>query len=383
MSTKKRRLPDLAGVAKIENLTPAGPSEHVLRTQPVLNSPLSIGVLVLASLASVYALYVGKELVLPIMLAITLKLLLQPVMDFLCRRLRLPSTIAALVLIICLFGAIASVAFTVSVPASGWIEKIPHLLPSLKEKLVLLRPPIDYLEGAFKDLEEATASTQGASVPAVTIKDGATVASKLTSLTFAVLARVSTTMIILFFLLAAGERLLRGLIEVLPRLSDKRQALDIATETQHQIGGYLFTITLMNAAVGIVTGLAMWACGLGDPILWGSAAFLLNYIPILGPLTGIGMFLLAGIVALEWPWHALAPAAIYLAIHIAEGEIITPMLLANRFTLNPVIVIVSLFFWHALWGVPGALLAVPLLAIFKIICDRVGPLQPAGHIIGA
>jgi hypothetical protein len=110
---------------------------------------------------------------------------------------------------------------------------------------------------------------------------------------------------------------------------------------------------------------------------------LLNFVPILGPLTGVGVFLLVGIVALDWPWFALLPAALYLSIHIAEGEIITPMLLANRFSLNPVLVIVSLFFWHALWGVPGALLAVPLLAMFKIVCDRVEPLRPAGHIIGA
>jgi predicted PurR-regulated permease PerM len=115
----------------------------------------------------------------------------------------------------------------------------------------------------------------------------------------------------------------------------------------------------------------------------GRLALLLNYVPILGPLTGIGIFLLVGIVTLEGPWHALLPAFLYTLIHIAEGEVITPLLLAKRLTLNPVIVIVSLFLWHALWGVPGALLAVPLLAMFKIICDRVEPLKPAGHVIGA
>ncbi len=108
-----------------------------------------------------------------------------------------------------------------------------------------------------------------------------------------------------------------------------------------------------------------------------------NYVPVLGPVTGIGVFLVAGIVTLEWPWQALLPGFVYLLIHIAEGEIVTPMLLAKRFTLNPVFVIVSLFFWYAVWGVPGALLAVPLLAMFKIICDRIEALQPAGHIIGA
>ena len=99
-------------------------------------------------------------------------------------------------------------------------------------------------------------------------------------------------------------------------------------------------------------------------------AFLLNYIPILGPLTGIGIFLVAGILTLAWPAFAFLPAILYTLIHIVEGEIITPMLLAKRFTLNPVIVIVSLFFWHALWGIPGALLRCPCWR-----CSRSPPIE--------
>jgi predicted PurR-regulated permease PerM len=220
-------------------------------------------------------------------------------------------------------------------------------------------------------------------MPAVAVKDGSGVASALALGTVTVLTRFLATMVVLFFLLASEDRLLRGLIEVLPRFSDKRQAVAIATEIQHHIGGYLLTITVMNTLVGIAAGLAMWACGLGDPILWGATAFLLNYVPILGPLTGVGIFLIAGIITLDGPWIALLPAAIYLLIHVAEGETITPMLLASRFKLNPVLVIVSLFFWHAMWGIPGALLAVPLLAMLKILCDHVEALKPAAHIIGA
>jgi predicted PurR-regulated permease PerM len=362
----------------------ASASPIVIQTDPVLASPLSISALILAILATIYALYVGQEVVLPIMLAVVLKLLLQPTMDFLRDRLHLPPELAALILIICLFAFIATVIFAISGPASTWIGKAPEVLPVLKQKLEVLRQPIDYLQGMFKELEAVAASpTQGASVPTVAVKDPTAISSKLAWSTVAIISRLFSTMVILFFLLAAGDRLLRGLIEVLPRFSDKRQAVDIAGEIQRKIGGYLVIITLMNSAVGALTGLAMWWCGLGDPILWGVAAFLLNYVPIVGPLFGVGTFLIAGIVALEWPWSAFLPAGLYLLIHIAEGEVITPLLLAKRFTLNPVLVIVSLFFWHALWGVPGALLAVPLLAMFKIASDRVEVLQPAGHIIGA
>jgi len=357
--------------------------EQGVSTQPALGSTLSIGVLVLATLASVYALHVGKDVVLPIMLAVVLKLLLRPLMDFFCDRLRLPPSFGALILIVSLFCAIAAVAFTISGPASGWMNKAPDVLPTVKEKLVLLRQPIDYLEGAFGELSDAASPAgQNRELPSVALKDPPVVASKLAWITIAMLAGLFSTMVVLYFLLAAGDRLVKGFIEVLPSFADKRQAVDIAGEIQRQIGGYLFTITVMNAAVGIVTALAMWICGLGDPILWGSLAFLINYVPILGPLAGVGIFAVAGIVTLAWPFALLPPAA-YLLIHVAEGEIITPSLLAQRFTLNPVLVIVSLFFWYAVWGVPGALLAVPLLAMFKILCDRVEPLQPLGHIIGS
>ncbi len=356
----------------------------VVQTDPVLSSPLSISALVLAILVATYGLYVGKDVVLPIMLAVVLKLLLQPTMDFLRNRLRIPAELASLLLIICLFVFIATVLFAISGPASAWISKLPEVLPLLKQKLGVLREPIDYLQGMFKELEEVAASpAQGASVPTVAVKDPTAITSKLAWSTISILTRLLSTLVILFFLLAAGDRLLRGLIEVLPRFADKRQAVDIAAEIQKQIGGYLFIITIMNTAVGVLTGLAMWSCGLGDPILWGVAAFLINYVPIIGPLVGIGIFLLAGIVTLEWPWSAFLPAGLYLLIHIAEGEIITPLLLAKRLTLNPGVVIVALFFWHALWGVPGALLAVPLVAMFKIASDRIEVLRPAGHIIGA
>jgi predicted PurR-regulated permease PerM len=110
---------------------------------------------------------------------------------------------------------------------------------------------------------------------------------------------------------------------------------------------------------------------------------LLNYLPIFGPLLGTGMLFLAGLVTFDTIWQALLPAAAYLIIHIIEGETITPMLLARRFTLNPVLVIISIVFWYWMWGVAGALLAVPLLATLKIICDRIRPLAAFGHFLGA
>src|SRR5262249_32887709 len=149
------------------------------------------------------------------------------------------------------------------------------------------------------------------------------------------------TILVLFFLLVSGDTFLRRLVEIMPRFQDKRQVVDLSQQIENNVSAYLVTITLMNAAVGVATGIVMWACGVGDPILWGVVAFLLNYVPIIGPSFGFILFLFAGFLAID-SWLSLLPAGLYLLVHILEGEMVTPMLLARRFTLNPVLVIISL-----------------------------------------
>jgi len=190
------------------------------------------------------------------------------------------------------------------------------------------------------------------------------------------------TVILLFFLLLAGDTFLRRMVEILPRFRDKRQAVEISQAIEHDIAIYLATITVMNAVVGGATALIMFASGIPDPILWGGVAFLLNFAPIVGPLIGAGTFVLAGLLTYDSLPAAMLPAALYFAVHILEGQFVTPMLLARRFTLNPVLVILTLVFWYWMWGVPGAILGVPMLAITKIVCDRVQPLRALGHFLG-
>jgi predicted PurR-regulated permease PerM len=188
-------------------------------------------------------------------------------------------------------------------------------------------------------------------------------------------------MLFLMFLLASGDIFLRRLVEVLPHLSNKRRAVDISRQIEHDISAYLVTITIINGAVGILTALVMWLTGVGDPILWGAVAFLLHYVPIIGWIATSAVLLLAGLLTNDALWQALVPAGLYVAIHVIAGEAITPMLLARRFTLNPVVLVVAAVFWFWMWGIVGAVVAVPMLAIIKIVCDRIQPLAALGHFL--
>jgi predicted PurR-regulated permease PerM len=343
-----------------------------------------VALVTLAFLAVLYTLYFAADIILPAVLALVLGLLLGPAVRFLHKKLRLPRMLAALVLIITLFSAIGALGYAISVPASNWIAKAPQSLPVLQQKLGFLREPIDMFQGGMaqigKLMHQGGEQKQGQTV---TVTQGSGVGMSVLTGTRAFLGQTLTLVVLLFFILADGDNLLRRFIEILPGLDEKKRAVQIATEIEHNISGYLTTITMMNILVGTANGLSIWAFGLPSPLLWGTVAFLLNYIPILGPLTGVLVFFFVGLFSFSSVLWALAPAGVYLLIHIAEGETITPMLLARRFTLNPLLVIVSLMFWDWLWGITGALLAVPLLAVTKIMCDHIEVLTPVGHLLGA
>lgn len=326
-----------------------------------------------------YTMYFTREILIPIFFAFVLNLLLQPVMRILAR-LHLPRAIAALLMILMFFGVVGGVGATISPPAAEWIAKAPESMTRLEQRLSFLKRPLAQLQDATRRVEELTQGNRTQVSVAVTSQ---ALGSVLLLNTQSFMVGLGVTVVLLFFLLVAGDMFLRRLVEILPKLSNKKQLVEISQEIERNISGYLFTITLMNAAVGLFTGLAAYLFGMSDPILWGVAAFLLNYLPIFGPLLGTGMLFLAGLVTFDTVWQAVLPAAAYLLIHVVEGEAITPMLLARRFTLNPVLVIISIVFWYWMWGVAGALLAVPLLATFKIICDRIRSLAALGHFLGA
>ena len=333
------------------------------------------GLFVLALLVSAY---VVSDIVLPLVFAIVLKLLLQPALRLL-ERLHIPRLPAALLLILALFGTIVGLGTAISGPAGTWAAKLPEGIPRLEERLSFMRGPIDTLQRFWQQVEDFGGT--GPSPNGAVSERGAALLSTLFTGTRNFASGFFTTVLFLFFLLVSGDIFLHRLVEILPHFSGKRQVVKISQQIEHDISAYLVTITIMNAAVGIVMAFVMWLTGVGDPILWGTVAFLLNYVPIIGTAVGVLIFLLAGLLTVDALWLALLPAGLYVGLHLIEGETLTPILLARRFTLNPVLVIISLVFWFWMWGIPGAILSVPMLATTKIICDRIRPLAAFGHFL--
>jgi len=348
----------------------------------------SVCIILLTVLAVLYSLYFAAPIVLPFVFAIVVNLLMVTPMRVLHQRLRIPKPLAALLLIVAMFGIVVGIGTMISVPAAAWLSKASESLPTLQSKLAVFHAPLEAAMSAYERVLGAFSGTRvhGGALP----RDGGTPGGReLSSLGSSVLlgtrnfmGEFFTTLLMLFFLMTEGDSLLRRLVEIMPTFADKRRITQIATQIERNVSLYLATITIMNLLVGLANMAQCWITGMPNPLLWGVLAFLLNYVPIIGPLTGVVVYFFVGLFSFPSLVYALVPPSIYLCIHILEGETITPMLLAKRFTLNPVLVMGSLMFWDWMWGIAGAFLSVPMLAVFKIVCDNIEALAPIGHILG-
>jgi predicted PurR-regulated permease PerM len=346
---------------------------------PLPTDPKTVFLGGLFGLACMAGLYVASEIVLPLILAIVLKLLLQPLVRVL-ERIHIPRALGAVVSVLLVLAAFGGTISVLAGPAAAWAGKLPEAIPKVREGLGFLKQPIDALQGMMHQVESFTGGG-GAGGPQAPAVKSSSLLGAVFSGTATATSGLFTTLLILFYLLVSGETFLRRMVEILPHFDDKRQAVELSTHIERDVSAYLLTVTCINLLVGTATGCVMWLCGVANPVLWGAVAFVVNFVPILGPMLGIVIFLMASVVSLGVSWGAVLPVGLYFGIHIIEGEIATPMLLARRFTINPVAVMLALIFWYWMWGVTGAILAVPLLAVTKIICDDLRPLRAFGHLL--
>jgi predicted PurR-regulated permease PerM len=346
---------------------------------PLPTDPKTVFLGGLFAFAALAVLYVASEIILPLVLAIVLKILLQPLVRLL-ERIHVPRAIGGILTVVLVLLAFAATISVLAGPATDWAGKLPQAIPKLRDSLGFLKGPIDTVQHLMQQLDGLTGGGPGAGAVGPAVKS-ASLMGAVFSGTAAATTGLLTTLLMLFYLLVSGETFLRRLVEILPRFKDKRHAVELSADIERNVSLYLLTVTCINALVGAATGGVMWLCGVANPVLWGAVAFVVNFVPILGPMVGIVIFLMASVLALGVTWWALVPVALYFCIHVIEGEIATPMFMARRFTINPVAVMLALIFWYWMWGVAGAILAVPLLAIAKIVCDDLRPLRALGHLL--
>jgi predicted PurR-regulated permease PerM len=330
-------------------------------------------------LAILYTLYFARAVILPIVIAILLNFLFSPAVRWLKRKMNIPYGVSAALLILLLIGGLGITTYRLAKPAAGWVSRAPESLRRAEAKLKILRKPMDEVSRTADRVEELTGANESAT-PTVELKqDG--LKETILGNTQSLLIGAALIFTLLFFLLAGGDVFLAKMIKVLPRLRDKKLAMSIAKETEKSISTYLAATTAINIGLGILTGFSVWLIGLPNPVLWGIVGGLLNFIPYIGGLLGVIVLGLAGLATFEDTTRALMPGTAYFILTNLES-FVTPYILGNRLALNPVVVFIGVLFWGWLWGIPGALLAVPIMATVKIFCDHIQGLGTIGEFLG-
>jgi Predicted permease len=328
-------------------------------------------------LAVFYTIYFMRSILLPIVLALLLSYLFRPIVRGLAK-LKIPLPVGAALILIGLLALVGYGASTLATPAVGWLQKAPTGLAELQHKLLPVKNSVAQVTQATGEIEKL-ASTN-AETKTVEVKRHP-ITEMLFMRTPEFIASAILLLILLYFLLVYDQTFIAKLVKLLPTLSDKKTAVGIAHDIESQVSRYLLTVTSINACLGVAVGTAVGLLGLANPVMWGVMVALLNFVPYLGALTGIICMTIGAVLSFDSLGYALIFPAIYLAFGTLEGSLITPWVMGRSLTLNPVIILFSLTFWGWMWGIVGIILAVPILAAFKIVCTHIKPLEPLAEFL--
>ena len=354
--------------------------KEIPKIQP-MRKPLSVtalSVFGLFVLALFYTFYFAREFFLPLTLAWILSLLLKPAVRGMSK-MKIPHGLGAAVVLIVLTSVVTGGLLLLSGPASTWIQRAPESFAKVEGKI---RGMVDRAQPITKAAETVESMAKDASeTPQVEIKKPGLLNSVWNQTKGMVIILIEV-FVLLYFFLAAGDILTLKLVQVLPRLQDKKKAVEILRETEEGISSYLVSMTLVNLFEGTMIGLGLALMGMPNPLLWGVLAFFANYIPYIGAMIAGTIVTVVALVSFDSASHAFIAPMIYFGVNFADN-FIAPYVMGRRLVLNPLVVFLAVMFWGWIWGIIGVLLAVPITMTLKIICDHSPVMAPYAELLTA
>jgi predicted PurR-regulated permease PerM len=349
----------------------------------------------LALIALVAALYLARAFFIPLLIGILASYALRPAVDWLGKA-RVPRVVAAALVLATIVAGASWIAFSLSDDVAAMAENLPAAARKLRQGLSDARSAtpsaLQNMHEAARELEGAAADAAGAAKPAphaVPARAGVPSAwlndylLAQSGLVLTVAAQAPIVVLLAFFLLAAGGHFRRKLLQLVgPSVAARKDAVQMLEEIDAQIQRYLFSTVVSNVLLGIFTWLAFEALGVDQAPVWGVAAGVLHFVPYLGPLAIALASALAAYLQFGSPLSAMAVAGASLIVAGAIGFVFTTWLQSRFARVNAAVLFIALLFFGWLWGLWGLLLGAPLLAITKVVCDRVESLKPAGALLG-
>jgi len=374
--------PDVDDQAQATPVEPGAPTPDISKTASAIGTvrARSIGVTILSVLALLYTLNYARDFLLPVVMALLLNLLFSPVIRALTR-IGIGAPFGAAIVVVGLLALVSFGAYELSTPVERWVTEAPTTLARAEARMKKLTKPLERVRRTAEQVETATSTAVSPKTPEVVVR-GPGIVARVFGTTQRFVAGSLQVIILLYFLLASGDLFLQKLVKVLPQLGDKRTAVQIARKAESSISTYLITALAVNVGEGIVVAIVLYFLRMPNPALWGAVVALLEFVPYLGAVSVILVLSVAALTTFDSVTHALLIPAAFLAINLLQANLISPLLLSRRLTLNPVALFLGLAFWWWIWGIPGAFVAVPLMATFKIFCDHIDSLAPIGEFLG-
>ena len=347
----------------------------------------------LALIAVVVALALGRDVFIPIALALVFATVLRPVVRRL-ERLHVPSTAAAALVVLLTLGLIAGIGTAVSSPVEEMAAQIPKSIGVARSKLDAITARLRTFAGApvmpavpksqASSRTSAPAAPAPAPAPTAAESGGGGLASPLGrvfGLTTSLLSEIVEEVLLVFFLLAAGNAWIEKMKAMARSARGERLWPSIAGEVHDVVSRYLLVTIVINAGQSLIIGLALWAVGTPTPALWAALTFVAELVPYLGGIVMIGLLLAAGFATDQGLAHALVAPGIYLVVTTLQNNLVSPLAYGRGLRLNPTMILISVMFWWMIWGVAGAFLAVPILATLRVVASRLPALEPLAVLL--
>ncbi|MFN3160378.1 MAG: AI-2E family transporter [Rubinisphaera brasiliensis] len=348
---------------------PAETNGH--RKSKIRSNAADACLIALTCLAAFAAIAYAKAVTMPLTMAVLLYLVLRPVMKSFAKW-HVPAVAGATICLVVMSAIVFGAIFFLTQPTRQWVNDAPGYMYQLKLKLSGLEEQLENVEEVSDKISDVTNGNDADEIKPmpVEIKQPRLLPGlNLLSSTGGFAAGLVITFGTLFFLLAYGDEMIENLIAGFRTGESRKRAHMLIFDLQHGMSSYLLTITVINALLGVATGTAMWLLGMPNPLLIGTMAFLFNYIPFLGAWVGTGIVFVVAVLQFDSFAYALLVPITYFTLTSLEGQFITPCILGRSMSMNPLLVFLFLAVWGWIWGIGGVFLAVPLLAVLKIVAD--------------
>lgn len=324
-------------------------------------------------------LFVAQDVVMPMVLGVLIALTLRPVVRFAEKR-GIPAGISAVLMIVMLAGGLGFGAYSLSGPVTDLISSAPETGIKIRAKFAEYRDEIEAVKQASEQVETLAQGTDSNAAQRVVVQQPALLTAAASN-AFSGLTTFVVALILALFLLSTGTLFYEKVVGIMPLMSEKKRALRVIYDVERQVSRYLFTITLINAGLGAAIGAGLWLYGMPNPIMWGCIAAILNFLPFIGAWAGTAALAATAMVVYPTLGTALVAPAIYFGFTIIEGNFLTPLIVGRRLELNIVAVFLTVTVWGWLWGLVGALMAVPILVCTKVLCDNFESMNAFGQFL--